>query len=82
MIIITIKITHKQTNKQTGSPIWLVGIIIFAIFLFDICMRSYCYYAVHGEVFTFFSSTFNQIDVVVVAIDIVFLLLPEDGTNR
>ena len=64
-----------------GSPSYYVGLVIFVIFALDLILRALCYYLIHGRIRGFLTNAFNQIDFLVVAIDVIFLCLPDVGSD-
>ena len=66
-------------GPQTPIGIW--GLVVLALFIMDIASRAYCYHFVNGEILSFALSIFNQIDMLVIFIDIVFLCLPTSGAD-
>eukprot|EP00605_Chrysophyceae_sp_TOSAG23-4_P001362 GSChrysophyteH1.ASY1.ANO1.1482.1 assembled CDS len=80
-VTFTVLSAVSGVEDETGSPKWIVGIAIFVIFVYDLLVRLYCHFYIFSEVWTFLASTFNQIDVVVVLIDVIFLLLTSDGDD-
>ena len=63
-------------NNEFGSPLSIFEIVVAVFFVAEISVRGWAYYKVHGQLKQFFKSVFNQIDVLVILIDVVFLSLP------
>ena len=80
-VTLTVLSTTDTVDDSEGSPSYYIGLLIFVIFAVDLLLRLYCYYRIHGRVDGFAKNTFNQIDFVVVAIDVVFLALPDGGDD-
>jgi hypothetical protein len=78
-VTMTVLSSTGTVSDAEGTPSYYIGLTIFVIFVVDLCLRSYCYYRIHGRLYGFYTNTFNQIDFVVVAIDIVFLAMPDTG---
>ncbi len=83
VVAVSIVITETVTNQSSElfSTDWIIGTVIFIVFVFDLCMRSYVYYFIHGELRTFVCSTFNQIDILVVLIDVAFYCIPSEPAD-
>ena len=79
---ITVYTTISGEDDTTGTKWYWIGIGIFAIFLIDITLRGYCHWYTKGELKTFIQNSFNQIDIIVVLIDIVFLAIPDDASGN
>ena len=60
------------------SPVGIWGIVVLLIFIGDVTIRGYCGWWVKREILPFFLNFFNQIDLLVITIDIVFLCLPNN----
>ena len=80
-VTLTVLSTTGTVDDSEGSPSYYIGLLIFVIFVVDFLLRLFCYYLIHGRVDGFAKNTFNQIDFVVVAIDVVFLALPDGGDD-
>lgn len=68
---------------MNGLYIW--EIVCCIIFCVELATRTYCYKVSRGGILEFFKNVFNQIDLLVIAIDITFLALPSgngDGQNQ
>jgi hypothetical protein len=62
-----------------GLGIW--EILCCTLFCAELTTRAYCYKIARGGLFEFFKNIFNQIDLLVISIDIIFLALPEDRSS-
>jgi hypothetical protein len=83
LIAVTLTIIQVATNSEETEEIAIFGLAVLAVFLYDFCMRFYCYVHTYGSPGTFLCSAFNIIDQVVIGIDIAFLFLPSDiGGNN
>ena len=83
---ITITIWHMlgfpDAPDGPTSSLGIWGLVVLAIFIGDIIIRGYCYHFVNQEILSFFMNIFNQIDVLVISIDIIFLCIPDTGSDN
>lgn len=69
------------THTTVTSPLYLVGLIITFIFIVEVSLRAYCYVVTRDTLLSFLRMGFNQIDILVILIDLVFIGLPADVAN-
>lgn len=63
-------------DNSFGSTLGIFEIIVAFFFVAELSTRAWAYHAVHHQLTTFFKNFFNQIDITVIMVDIVFLSLP------
>ena len=82
-IAVTIYQVVNEVDDSPGTPLYVVNVIITAIFVGEITLRMYCYRFVRGDIHSFFFQIFNIVDLVVIAIDIGFLSvsIPNDALS-
>lgn len=74
-------LTQPDADEGLSTPVGAWGLIVLLIFISDVVVRGYCYRFVHGAILPFLLSAFNQIDILVISIDIIFLCLPNGGSS-
>jgi len=81
-VTMTIQSTISGLEDAQYSDRWYIDKGIFGVFVVDLFLRAYVYKFINGNFTNFFKQTFNQIDVAVVMIDVIFMMLPaEDGAD-
>ena len=80
-VAVTIYQTITGEPDSPGSPLFVWGIIVLIIFIFEVSIRGYCHTWVRGSFWTFLTNKFNQIDIVVISIDIIFLSMPSNENS-
>jgi len=62
-----------------GLGIW--EILCCTLFCAELATRAYCYKVSRGGFYEFFKNIFNQIDLLVISIDIIFLAIPDSSSS-
>ena len=79
LVIVAISVTIYQTlSGASGLSYDIFDYVVILIFFVEIVLRYYCYVFVHQNFTSFFNEILNVIDIVVVAIDLALLGLPDD----
>lgn len=73
---ITLYMVIEDYNDYPGSTLYDVGLAISTVFIAEVSIRMFCYRRIKGELRSFCYQTFNMIDLIVCAVDIVFLCMP------
>lgn len=85
LVVIAVTVTLYQfvtgEDDSPGTPLYAFGIAVLLVFCIEVIFRGYCYCMVRGTFLSFISQLFNQIDVLVISIDIIFLCLPSSVTS-
>lgn len=75
-VALTIYMVVSGYNDYPGSVLYNIGVVISGIFIIEVITRMFCYRRIKGTIISFFSSVFNNIDIIVCIIDIAFLCMP------
>jgi hypothetical protein len=73
---ITLYMVIADYNDYPGSLLYDICLAISAIFIIEVSIRMFCYQRIKGNLRSFFYKVFNNIDVLVCLVDVVFLCMP------
>lgn len=75
-VIVTVYQVITGVDDSPGTGLYIWGICVLCAFILEISLRCVCYCRYKGTLVKFAKKFFNQIDIVVILIDIIFLVLP------
>jgi hypothetical protein len=81
-VVIAIYETVANVPAGPGSPLFTFAAIVTGIFAIELSARAYCYVLVRDTLWSFSKNFFNQIDLLVIIIDIVFYSLPPEISSQ
>lgn len=81
LVLIGIVIAVYELLVAINFYILIANYVITAIFGIELTIRMYCYFHVHGTLFSFLRDFLNDVDILVVAVDVVIYSMPDTGSG-
>ena len=79
LVAVGITIWLVVTGAEESVGLLIFSYLVLAVFLYDYCMRLFCYVYVYQEVMPFLVNPYNMIDMAVILIDIAFLAIGDSA---